>query len=292
MSSYQSETNTVRLAEQVKLLTRVAPTAGATEHLFWMDEPQTLDVVVGDELYIRKVGVIYTSTGTFAPLGPSGGWSIHSARVLDVFYWSPTLNPPPSSGLGRQYFKLGAYDDHYYGVANNLADATFPSNLISDVNPWAVTIDRLSPRVTWPLVFRMPNAMRNVKKIEIDSINLKTVQTTHHETPGDPGNFVEPAQEHPFYSITVDEMNSGSLGLLSNVQSVGDHSTLVIATHEQDLTAVPCNIMAKPDNSFAKQDFPNQFDLSKLTVHVRDPQGKYIKCHSADVFFRVTHERR
>ena len=214
-------------------------------------------------------------------------------RVLDVVW--DTLSNGTSAETKRQYFKLGDFDTYRF-VDTIGSNVTTIYNKINNSNPPStynvVTISRLSPRVTWPLVFRMPNAMRNVKKIEIDSINLKTVQTTHHETPGDPGNFVEPVTEHPFYSVIVDEMNSGSLGLLSNVQSVGDHSTLVIATHEQDLTAVPCNIMAKPDNSFAKQDFPNQFDLSKLTVHVRDPQGKYIKCHSADVFFRVTHERR
>ena len=66
-------------------------------------------------------------------------------------------------------------------------------NRINNNNPPStlniVTISRLSPRVTWPLVFRLPNAMRKVKKIGIDSINLKTGQTTHYETPGDPGNY-------------------------------------------------------------------------------------------------------
>ena len=165
-----------------------------------------------------------------------------------------------------------------------------------------VSIYRLSPRVELPLKFRLPNAVRGVTRLEIESINLKNVQTTHHETPGDPGNYdadngIPGTKEHPFYSLTIDKVFTGDQEVLSNVSGVLHNTMLVFPTTEHDLRATTCNIMAVTkgtmgDNSHAKFDFGCQFDIPSLTVHIRDPAGKYIKCQSADICLKLLHDRK
>jgi hypothetical protein len=295
MSSYQSDTNTVMIAEQVRLITPAAVPAGVTEHLFYLEDPQSLDVMVGDELDIRMVGTYHSGTFT---ANAAFEHEHHNVKVADVFFEHATAGTPPVLGAqgARQYLKLGACDNYYEGVTNDLAN--LPCSIVAhgdlssaSASPLiVVSIDRLSPRVVWPLKFRMPNAMRGVVRLEIDSIALKNVETNHHESPGSPGDFLEPTRDHPFYSLTIDEVFTGSQEVISNVPGVQHVALAVFPTSEQDLTALPCNVLVRPGD--VKHDFASAFDLQSLTVHIRDPEGKYVKCQSADIRLKLIANRK
>lgn len=281
-------------------------------YIRYEDAPNGLDIIQGDELDIVFEKTTAVNVPEVVPYGQH-----HLAQVIDVIWDRADVN---STWRARQYFKLKGLEQDEF-VQWDIASATGttewdnlnsthygklwtkPSVAGASTQKQAlVSIYRLSPRVEWPLKFRLPNAVRGVTRLEIESINLKNVQTTHHDTPGDPGNYdaennIPGTKEHPFYSLTIDEVFTGDQEVLSNVPGLLHNTLFVFPTTEQDLQATTCNIMAVTkgtmgDNSHAKFDFGCQFDIPSLTVHIRDPAGKYIKCQSADICLKLLHDRK